>query len=595
MLKRKKESKQSKFAAELLRSAEQRINFIYTILMIAFLASILIYVVINTWDDTRDFFGIVASTPLLIGIALNVIFRKKNYPWIKYLNNLVMIFAFFVLREYSELFAIMFILIPFINSFYYRPRFTAATGLLCLLMLYIGIMSVTFFGEEGEPFIVVFIKSIYAAFDMSDELTALLMSERSFLMIAGAALVTVSVYLSHSGKKFAISQGELMEKNLATETELNVARDIQEGFLSTDFPDNQSFAVCAKMTTAAEVGGDFYDYFLIDETHLAIVIGDVSGHGMAAAMFMTLAKTLIKVYAQAGNSSDKVFVNTNRYLLQSNPAKFFVTCWMGILDLSNGMLSYVNAGHNFPVILRAGSEPEFLKSKPNFVLGRRRLIRYEERYLKLSPGDRLLLYTDGVTEARAADESFFGDERLIKVMGEAKNKNQSEMLEALQNAVNAFEDGSGRYDDATSLALYFKDCLQPAPPESKTFFLSKQTFDSVTDYIAERCTAAGCGEDAVSQIVLATSEILANIDSYAYENGGEIEILTKCRDRRMTVVFKDSGKPFNPLHAAQPDVTQPLSKRKAGGLGIFIVKKLTSESEYAYENGQNILTIHKDF
>ena len=148
---------------------------------------------------------------------------------------------------------------------------------------------------------------------------------------------------------------------------------------------------------------------------------------------------------------------------------------------------------------------------------------------------------------------------------------------------------------ATALALYFKDYLQVTPPQSKRFFLTVDNFDSVTDYIAERCTAAGCDETTVGQIVIASSEILANIDMYVYENGGEIELLTKCRDRRMTVVFKDNGKPLNPLLVQEPDVTLPLGERKPGGLGIFIVKKLMSDVSYEYIDHQNVLTITKDF
>ena len=415
------------------------------------------------------------------------------------------------------------------------------------------------------------------------------------MLIVALALLIVSVYFSYSSRKFTLSQGELIQKNMSTEAELKVARDMQEGILSTDFPEDPSYAVYADIKTATEVGGDFYDYFLIDETHLAIVVGDVSGHGMAAAMFMTLSKTLIKVYAQAQNATGKVLELTNRYLLQSNPQRFFVTGWIGILDLTNGMLTYSNAGHNYPVLMRSGAEPDFLRAKPNFVLGRKKLIRYRENRVKLHPGDKLLLYTDGVTEAQSPDEQFVGDERLLQVFGETKNKNQRETVEVLREEVNRFENGGAHYDDETLLVLSFKDYLQVEPPESKTFFLSRETFDSVTDYVAARCIEAGCDEKTVGQIVIATSEVLANIDLYAYENGGEIEVMTKCRDRRMTIVFKDSGKPFNPLLVEEPDVTLPLNRRNPGGLGIFIVKKLMSETAYAYKNGQNNLTIEMDF
>lgn len=145
------------------------------------------------------------------------------------------------------------------------------------------------------------------------------------------------------------------------------------------------------------------------------------------------------------------------------------------------------------------------------------------------------------------------------------------------------------------MQLNFEEYMQIDKMDRKSFFLTVNTFDSVTEYIAGRCASAGCDDDAVTQIIVASSEILANIDSYAYENGGDVEILTKCSDCRVTVVFRDNGKPFNLLTANEPDITLPLSERKCGGLGIFIVKKLMDNVSYEYINGQNNLTIEKDF
>ena len=581
---------------QLFRSAEQRINFVYMIIMIAFGAAILIYIINNQWDDLRFFYGGIAGGFLLVGIIINIIFRKQAYPWIKYLNNVVMVITIAVLCGYSDDVAPLLLLIPFINSFYFRPVFTLVTGLVCLLMMYITIMSIMlpYYNIEGN-FEFNPILAITSAFDFTDETQRMVFSGKSFLMVAGAALVIMSVYLSFNSRQFTIRQGELMQKNLTTETELKVAKDIQEGILSADFPDNDSYAVYANMTAATEVGGDFYDYFPIDETHLAVVIGDVSGHGMAAAMFMTLSKTLIQVYARMNNATDKTFELTNRYLQRSNPAKFFVTSWIGILDLTTGTLSYTNAGHNYPVLIRKGCEPGFLSDKPNFVLGRRRLVRYREKRTKLKPGDKLVLYTDGVTEAQDAAEEFFGDDRLLSVIAREKEHDQQEIVTAIRQAVNDFENGKYHYDDATILALSFKDYLHVEPPESKQFYLTTETFDNVTQYVTEKCAEAGCDDETVGKLEIATSEILANIESYAYENGGELEILTKSRDHRMTIIFKDRGKPFNPLLVQEPDVNMPLTERKPGGLGVFIVKKLVSETSYTYENGQNILTIEMDY
>lgn len=596
IIKYKKTSEQSEYVKQLFRSAEQRINFVYMIIMIAFGAAILIYIINNQWDDLRFFYGGIAGGFLLVGIIINIIFRKQAYPWIKYLNNVVMVITIAVLCGYSDDVAPLLLLIPFINSFYFRPVFTLVTGLVCLLMMYITIMSIMlpYYNIEGN-FEFNPILAITSAFDFTDETQRMVFSGKSFLMVAGAALVIMSVYLSFNSRQFTIRQGELMQKNLTTETEMKVAKDIQEGILSADFPDNDSYAVYANMTAATEVGGDFYDYFPIDETHLAVVIGDVSGHGMAAAMFMTLSKTLIQVYARMNNATDKTFELTNRYLQSSNPAKFFVTSWIGILDLTTGTLSYTNAGHNYPVLIRKGGEPEFLSDKPNFVLGRRRLVRYREKRTKLKPGDKLVLYTDGVTEAQDTAGEFFGDDRLLSVVAREKEHDQQEIVTAIRQTVNDFENGKDHYDDATILALSFKDYLHVEPPESKQFYLTTETFDSVTQYVTGKCAEAGCDDETVGKLEIATSEILANIESYAYENGGELEIFTKSRDRRMTIIFKDRGKPFNPLMVQEPDVNMPLTERKPGGLGVFIVKKLVSETAYTYENGQNILTIEMDY
>lgn len=580
----------------MLQTAEQRVNLAYMLLMIAFEAAILIYLFVNTWDTTRFFFGGIGGGAMLIGIVINAVFYKKNYPWIKYVNNIVMLFAIFMLCGLTSVLPLMFILLPFVNCFYLRPRFSALTGVISLFMMYIGIMSVLepIYKSNGELNSDIW-SFLSVGFDFSDPNVVTLFEGRGFLLIVAIALVIFSVYLSLNIKKGIVRQGELTEKTLSTQTELDLARDIQEGILSADYPDNDSYAIYAEMKTAAEVGGDFYDYFLIDESHLAIVIGDVSGHGMSAAMFMTLSKTLIKVYAQAHHAVDKVFELTNRYLQQSNPAKFFVTSWLGIVDLTTGNLFYANAGHNYPVLIRNGGAPEFLRTKSNFVLGRKRLVRYQENRIKLMPGDKLILYTDGVTEAQSPDGSFFGDDRLLDVIGSVKEADQKELVRSLRRAVFAFENGGEHLDDATLLTLFFRSYLTVDQPEQKTFFLNKESFDSVTQYIIEKCREAGCDEDTLGDMTLATSEILANIDSYAYEGGGEIEILTKCRDRRMTVVFRDSGPPFDPLHAKEPDVISALNKRKPGGLGIFIIKKLMSDVRYVYENGQNVLTIEKDF
>ena len=190
----KQQSKNSKYTLELLSAAEQRINFVYMIIMIAFEASILIYILLNSWDDTRFYFGGISGGALLIGISVDLIFRKKSYPWIKFVNNLIIMFAVFMLCGLSDFVALLFILIPFINSFYFRPRFSALTGIICLLLMYIAFMSVLtpIYADDGR-IDYNFFKMAADAFDFPSEDYILILRGKSFLMIIAAALVIVSV------------------------------------------------------------------------------------------------------------------------------------------------------------------------------------------------------------------------------------------------------------------------------------------------------------------------------------------------------------------------------------------------------------------
>ena len=564
--------------------------------MISFTVAVLIYILLNDWDETRFYFGLSPIVAMTLCIVINIIFRKQCYPWIKYLNNVVILYSIYMLTGFSIIIDALFILIPLLNSFYYRPRLTVISSIVCFFLMYVTVLSIadSYFTEDNliDNSILRFIPIV---FNFSNEIVLMILKTHSLILIIGAVLMLVSIYLSIGGQRYMIKQGKLIAETISTQAELETARDIQEGILSTDFPDHPAYAVCADMTPAAQVGGDFYDYFAVDDTHIAVTIGDVSGHGMAAALFMTLTKTLLKVYAQAGYPTDKVMAHVNRYLLKSNPEKLFVTGWIGILDLTNGILSYTNAGHNPPILIHANGETEYMSSEPNFVLGRRRRVNFTEEQIKLGVGDKLILYTDGVTEAQSPDEAFFGDDRLLTLIRSASDKDQSELVHTIRSAVDSFEGDSEHYDDATILTLFFKEYFQAEPMKSKTFFLNKGSFDNVLSYIEERCYESGCDEETVGQITIACSEILSNLDSYAYENGGEIEIQSKCRDKCMTLIFKDNGEPFDPLRKQDPDVTLPLNERRSGGLGIYIVKKLMTDVSYEYVDHQNVLKVTKDF
>ena len=241
--------------------------------------------------------------------------------------------------------------------------------------------------------------------------------------------------------------------------ELNVATQIQADMLPRifpAFPERKEFDIYATMDPAKEVGGDFYDFFLVDEDHLALVIADVSGKGVPAALFMVIAKTIIKNHAQNKEGPAQTFTHANEQLCEGNDAGLFVTTWMGVLEISTGKFRYVNAGHNPPLLKRAGGEYEWLRSRPGFVLAGMEGIRYKENELVLAPGDQLYLYTDGVTEATNGDNELFGEERLLAALNEAPGLSVYDLLPKIKKRIEDFAGDAEQFDDITMLGLTYR-------------------------------------------------------------------------------------------------------------------------------------------
>lgn len=242
-------------------------------------------------------------------------------------------------------------------------------------------------------------------------------------------------------------------------TELSVATSIQASMLPCIFPDCPQanyFSVFATMTPAKEVGGDFYDFFLVDDEHLAVTIADVSGKGVPAALFMVIAKTLIKNHLHNGSSPADVFTLVNTQLCENNDACMFVTAFLGILNLKTGEFTYANAGHNPPLIKRAGGSYEWIKIRPGFVLAGMDGLKYQQDTLMLSRGDRIYMYTDGVTESLSINEELYGEERLRNILNNAKPGTLQELLEKVKNDVDSFAEGTEQADDITMLGLEYK-------------------------------------------------------------------------------------------------------------------------------------------
>ena len=248
------------------------------------------------------------------------------------------------------------------------------------------------------------------------------------------------------------------EKN-KVEAELNLAAGIQASMLPSTFPafpDHSEFDIYASMDPAKEVGGDFYDFFMIDESHLAIVVADVSGKGVPASLFMVIAKTLIKDHTRLGTNPGKVFERVNKLLCESNKEEMFVTAFEGILDLKTGQLEYVNAGHEIPFICRKGGVFAPVSIKSNFVLAGFENVKYETGILTLNPGDKLFEYTDGAPEATDAGNQLYGMKRLEKVLAAHSNDSPADILPAVKADIEEFVGQAPQFDDITMLCLEYK-------------------------------------------------------------------------------------------------------------------------------------------
>ena len=409
--------------------------------------------------------------------------------------------------------------------------------------------------------------------------------------------------IAQSGKNMIKKQEEITKKGERIETELDLATNIQKYMLPSifpPFPEHDEFDIYAQMTPAKEVGGDFYDMFLIDDSHLALVIADVSGKGIPASLFMMISKILIKNVTTVEKEIDKVLNRVNNMLCDGNETGIFVTAWLGILNLENGKLEFLNAGHNPPLVYRKKNNIfENLKTKPNMVLAAMENMKYQKHEIYLEPEDKIFLYTDGVVEATNTENKVYGEERLERFLNANADLSAKDTIIGIKKDIDNFVGNTEQFDDITMLEVCLKK-LNPVKKEKniveKSFVAKKDELSSVLSFIKEGLERYNLGFKMLSQFKLVSEEIFINIVNYAYsKSNGKCKIqIDYADDSKVKIIFMDSGVPFNPLEKEEPDITLSAEDRDIGGLGIFITKQIMDKIEYKYEDGQNILTIIKN-
>ncbi len=242
-------------------------------------------------------------------------------------------------------------------------------------------------------------------------------------------------------------------------TELSMATQIQAGMLPgifPPFPERSEFDLYASMDPAREVGGDFYDFFLVDDDHLCMVMADVSGKGVPAALFMMASKIILSNNAMMGKSPAQILADTNTAICANNKMEMFVTVWLGILEISTGRLTAANAGHEYPVLMQPGGSFALVKDKHGFVIGGMEGMHYREYELQLKPGAKLFLYTDGVPEATDSSQALFGSDRMLEALNRDRDATPEQLLRSVRSAADAFVGDAEQFDDLTMLCMEYR-------------------------------------------------------------------------------------------------------------------------------------------
>jgi len=380
------------------------------------------------------------------------------------------------------------------------------------------------------------------------------------------------------------------------ESELKVAREIQMSIVPKvfpPFPDRPEFDIYALLEPAKEVGGDLYDFFFIDDEQLCFVIGDVSGKGVPASLFMAVTKTLIKTKTGKEMTPGEILFSVNNELCRDNDSGMFVTVFLGILNIRTGEVRYSNGGHNPPYLFRGTGVVELLKKTGGMALGVMENIPYEKNKIVLKAGDGLLLYTDGVTEAMDTGGNLFTEQRLEEVLRRISGASPEEMIRGVLAEIEKYAKGAEQSDDITIMALKY---MFPGQEMSLEIKNDLAQLERVAQAVEEFGKTHHLPLKTIFEVNLALEEVLTNVISYGYsdDNRHLIMVHFSLKEKELEIEIIDDGRPFNPLELPPPDLKKPLAERPVGGLGIHLVRNLVDELDYQRWQDKNILVLRKN-
>jgi phosphoserine phosphatase RsbU/P len=414
-----------------------------------------------------------------------------------------------------------------------------------------------------------------------------------FWVVGGAASVGVLIVGMNLllRRQVRLRTAELKASLAAQEkiaSELRIAREIQMSSIPHEYPALPGWDIHGVLQPAREVGGDFYDCALLDERRLYVTLGDVSDKGVPAALFMAATKTRLGASVAAASSPAAVLTRVNRDTARNNDQCMFVTVWCGILDLGSGRITYANAGHNPPAVRRADGRVEFLDIASAPALGIDEDAAYREGTTTLEPGDVLVMYTDGVTEALDVRQELFSEDRLRTELAASGLRDARDLAGRVLARVAAFAGEAPQADDIALLVLR-------RGPAGLRLASRLSELPRLAVEVARLGREHGLPEEVVSDLTLALEEAVSNVIRHGYGDrpDGLISVTFRATGESIVVTVEDAAVGFDPLKHPEPDLTVPVEARPAGGMGVYLIKRLMDEVDYRVYDGRNVLTLTK--
>lgn len=411
-----------------------------------------------------------------------------------------------------------------------------------------------------------------------------------FLLMALSGIFAV-LFISFQSMQNLWKLNEVRLKEQHIEDELAIARNIQQSLLPSEQTVKSSKTINIKglQIPAKYVGGDLFDYYVRDNK-LLFCIGDVSGKGVPAALLMAISHSLFRTISSHNERPEIMMEALNNAISENNPDIMFITMFLGIMDLTTGTISYCNAGHNPPIVIKNG-RAEYLDTEPSLLLGVELSAKYTAHELTLAHGDTLFLYTDGLTEAENTEHETFGEKRALETAAHFGTLTAEQQIEQMHQAVDQFVNNAEQSDDLTMLAIQYVHGENRLVIENRI-----QELDKLEPFLSHFFEQKSIDMSLLPQLDLALEEAVTNVIMYAYPEGetGTAELTVNVNNKQICSTLTDSGTPFNPLEQQEDNLDVSLEERKIGGLGIHLIKEIMSKVEYEYANGRNVLRMTYD-